>query len=282
MSPLTDSKRYSEEINTHGYTVVPNVISAELAVKAKTALDRIFTREKIIAPELDSAMHQVSFCIAHKERIFRSICQIPETLQLARSVLGNDCTLSVFNGISMKPHGDEQQLHIDQQGPAGEVELLNMLFPLDDFTRGNGCTRLIPGSHKLVHAVGTTADHRSTQFKHLEDQAIYMEIPVGSAIVYNGLIVHAGSRNRTDHPRRALIVSYCRQWIQPQWDFVKGMPRHILADFTEEERMLFGYYAEKPLIYDHKTAYVYSPSPFRKNLERVRRKADKLFSLFLR
>ena len=59
------------------------------------------------------------------------------------------------------------------------------MWAFDDFTKANGATRLIPGSHLL--------DAQTPP----DGPFVYAEMPAGSVMLYVGSIWHGGGANRT-------------------------------------------------------------------------------------
>src|SRR5206468_7796212 len=120
---------------------------------------------------------------------------------------------SSLNGMTMSPGGETQRLHLDQfEHTPGLVVNINATHALDDFTKANGCTRVVPFSQN--REIGTRIDHERD-----ERDAVYLEAPAGSVIAFNGGLVHAGSQNTTQGWRRCLHFCYCRPWARTQWDF---------------------------------------------------------------
>jgi ectoine hydroxylase-related dioxygenase (phytanoyl-CoA dioxygenase family) len=121
-------------------------------------------------------------------------------------------------------------------GPKGELEyLVNVMWPLTPFTAGNGGTRLWPGSH-LVQDVAELP----------EGDAIAPSLRPGDALLFLGSTLHGGGGNRTDRPRRGIIVSYCLGWLKPfelQWLIY---PPEIARNFDPELAALVGYAQHRP------------------------------------
>jgi hypothetical protein len=90
-------------------------------------------------------MHRAAYMLPQKNPLFRQIPLNPRVLPLMQEVLGSDCVLSSINGMTMSEGGKAQPLHLDQpQSVPGIVLNINALYTLDDFTRANGCTRVVP------------------------------------------------------------------------------------------------------------------------------------------
>jgi ectoine hydroxylase-related dioxygenase (phytanoyl-CoA dioxygenase family) len=231
---------HANALRSRGYTVIEGILDAEEVAEARTALDTILQREARLAPRRGwhNDVCRIAYALPQKHALFRSFCQREPLLSLMRAVLGPRCVLGSLNGFTMVPGGGDQKLHIDQaETVRGMVVAINALHTLDDFTRENGCTRLVPGSQDRPW----TGDPRA--LASAEAEAVFVEAPAGSLIVYSGGLWHAGSRNRTGGDRRAIHAFFAREWMQPQWDFPRSFSRGVIARLTPEQRQLFGFAA---------------------------------------
>jgi ectoine hydroxylase-related dioxygenase (phytanoyl-CoA dioxygenase family) len=234
----TDLVRKADQLRTRGYTIVRGALSPDEVVAARAALDAIFRRESALAPRRGwlTDAYRVAYMLPEKAAFFRSFCARDDLLALMRAVLGADCVLGSLNGLAMVPRGASQELHIDQtESVPGIVLTVNALYVLDDFSAETGATRLVPGSNDRVW----TGDR--SQIEAAEAEAIHLDAAAGSLIAYSGGSWHAGSRNRTDRPRRALHAFFARSWVRPHWDFPASLSRRVARDLDAEQRALLGY-----------------------------------------
>jgi hypothetical protein len=95
--------------------------------------------------------------------------------------------------------------HLDQ--------LPNVLLTLDAADEQNGCFRLIPGSHRRGMLPGREGEGvlgplftRPDQFD--ERRAVAAAVPAGSLVFFSPHSVHGSQPNRSDRPRRALVLTY--------------------------------------------------------------------------
>ncbi len=232
----------ARRIREHGYAVLPNLLTPAQVEEACRALDEVFTTEADIAAErlwLTDA-YRVAYMLPAKHVTFATLWDRPASVELARSVLGSDAVLAGFNGIAMLARGEGQSLHRDHPVPTPGVTLfVNIVCALDPFTRANGATRLVPGSHAWTEPGSTTItdDERTA----LEERAVTLEIAPGSAVAFDATLWHAAGRNATDGQRRALHMFFARPWVQPHWDFPASLPAQVAATFTDEQRTLLGF-----------------------------------------
>src|SRR6185295_7103526 len=110
-------EQHLDALRTQGFTVLPHVLPASEVHEARRALDEIFRREDAIAVERGwhTRTHRVSYMLAQKHRLFRTIFQKPTVLALMRAALGDNCILSSVNGFTTIPGGEQQELHLDQE-----------------------------------------------------------------------------------------------------------------------------------------------------------------------
>jgi ectoine hydroxylase-related dioxygenase (phytanoyl-CoA dioxygenase family) len=247
MHMSTSLDEHAFNLCTRGYAVIEGVLDKNQIAEAITALDEIFVREKELGPKRGwhNETYKVSYLLPQKHPLFRTFCLNDRLLPLMRRILGETCVLASLNGLSMTPGGKTQELHIDQnESTPGSVLYINALHALDDFTIENGCTRVVPYSHHRMW-------HKEIDKASIEREAVYLEAPAGSVIAYSGGLFHAGSRNKTDKPRRAIHPFFSRAWVRPQWDYSKSLSPDVIAQLSEEQKRLFGFYAQAGW-YDYK------------------------------
>jgi len=174
----------------------------------------------------------------HAEALVRN----PDVLTLAERMLLPWCeriALNLTQAIEIHPGAPAQFPHRDQDmwaGPKGSLEyLVNVMWPIDQFTEENGGTRLWPGSH---------ADQDAADLP--EEQAVVPEIAPGDALLFLGSTLHGGGGNCSTAPRRGVIVSYCLGWLKPfelQW---LVYPPAVARGFSPELAALVGYAQHRP------------------------------------
>ncbi|MGE0449050.1 MAG: phytanoyl-CoA dioxygenase family protein [Vicinamibacterales bacterium] len=225
-------------LESQGYTVLDGMLTPAEIDEARTELDALFRRESRVGAlhGWHNDTYRVAYMLPQKHPLFRRLLRNDRLLSFVRAALGPTCILSSMNGFTTTPGGAQQSLHIDQQESVpGTLLTINTLHVLDDFTRDNGCTRLVPGTHNR-RWTGSPADVESA-----EHDAIYIEAPAGSLVAYSGGLWHASSRNRTTRERRVLHAYFARDWVQPEWDFPGSLTGDVVESLTEDERRLMGF-----------------------------------------
>ena len=95
--------------------------------------------------------------------------------------------------------------HLDQ--------LPNVMLALDDADEGNGCLRVIAGSHAQGMLPGRegegTLGPLFTHPDHVDEaRSRSAEMPAGSLLFFSPHTVHGSQPNRSGRPRRALVLTY--------------------------------------------------------------------------
>jgi ectoine hydroxylase-related dioxygenase (phytanoyl-CoA dioxygenase family) len=91
--------------------------------------------------------------------------------------------------------------------------LPNAYLALDDATVGNGCLRIVRGSHTRGCLPGTADGSQLGGFftdpgSFDEALQVPLEVPAGSIVFFSPHVVHGSSPNQSGEPRRAWIVTY--------------------------------------------------------------------------
>lgn len=97
----------------------------------------------------------------------------------------------------------------------GITRAVSIGVALDPTTEANGCLRVIPGSHRVpAHALRAVADRPNIFGAELdpdlvdESQAVSLALAPGDVSVHHPNLIHGSGANRSDVPRRTLVVRY--------------------------------------------------------------------------
>ena len=216
--------RNAAELLEQGYTVVEAAAPLEL-------FERLRARIVECAIEVDAV--QTGMLLA-RGRVFEEAVCNPRVLALAELLCGKGFILSQMIGTA-RPQGDyglpvhtDYDLIRDPFPPHAQV--LTAVWACDDFTVEAGCTWVIPGSHRL---------RRHPQDGELEHEAVAVECPRGSILVWDGATWH-GSYSRTAPGERvALHVMFNRMALRPFEAY--DLPREVLDRNPPELRSLLGH-----------------------------------------
>jgi ectoine hydroxylase-related dioxygenase (phytanoyl-CoA dioxygenase family) len=167
---------------------------------------------------------------AHAERCLMH----PLASALAKHYLGKRIILSTGELMAIGPREVRQALHRDAASweraeQSGEL-LFSANIALTDFTRANGATVVVPGSHDW-----------DAEREPQDAQLAYAEMRAGSALLYNGRIIHGGGANETDHTRIGLYFGYIPNWLRPIENCAITHPRELLESLNPQTQRMLGY-----------------------------------------
>ena len=217
-----DEKRQLDE---SGYVRLEDFMSKDLLDELRRRVDEVFAEEGEHAGAEFKQEPQTRRLANLVDRggIFQEIIAVPRILECVAHVLGPEFKLSSLNARSANPRSDwVQPLHCDAGAVPDESGywVCNTIWMLDDFTRENGATRFVPGSHRWGKLPETALKDPSAS--HPEEALILGR--AGTVVVMNTHMWHGATANRSDSSRRALHVFYCRR-DKPQQQYQKKLLR---------------------------------------------------------
>jgi ectoine hydroxylase-related dioxygenase (phytanoyl-CoA dioxygenase family) len=236
-NPLPDLERHLERIATDGYTVLPNVIEADLLDEIDETLLRL-EREQHVLPATNRFEGVRTIRIYNLLSFGSPFDQIPvhpRVLPVVEGVLDPGLLISSLSSIAIGPDEDAQPLHADDQLiplPRPHVPIIcNTMWAITDFTEDNGATRLVPGSH--------LNDEAPDPFQQYPTVAAEME--KGSVLVWVGSLWHGGGANHTGARRVGIAMNYCAGYIRQQENQQLGLPPSLVRTFPRRLQELIGY-----------------------------------------
>ena len=179
--------------------------------------------------------------LASKSKSFASdvLCH-PLLLGICDAILLPSCgdyLLNLGHLMDRGPGAEAQVIHRDElvwsrfvPQPAPTLQVATMIA-LDPFTRSNGATEIVPGSHRWE--VDREPD---------EGEVATAVMPPGAAVVYLGSTLHRGGTNSTvDARRRGLHVSYVVGWLRTEENNVLATRPEIARTLPAKAQELLGY-----------------------------------------
>lgn len=162
--------------------------------------------------------------------IYRAICDRVLLPSCARYNLNLAHVINRGSGSDAQVFHRDEDVWVHMPSPRPELEVASMLA-LVDFTRDNGATMVVPGSHRWER------DRRPEP-----DEVAHAEMAAGSAVIYLGSTLHAGGANTTaDTWRRGGHVSYCLGWLRTEENNYLGTPPEVAATYPREVQEILGY-----------------------------------------
>ena len=149
--------------------------------------------------------------------------------------------LSAPAAISIGPGEVAQPLHPDDAiypMPRPHQELVvNVMWPLEEFTEANGATRIVAGSHRWI-------DERPDD----TTPTTMVEMPPRTALLYLGSVWHGGGANHTERARLGVVLHYASAWLRPVENHVLSVPPDMARNLPTRLAELLGYNIYPPFI----------------------------------
>jgi hypothetical protein len=155
------------------------------------------------------ALHPRFEALLDDERLVAPMC----------GLVGDDAVALFTDKLNLKRPREGSRFSWHQDSPywahfcAHLDRLPNVMVTLDDAHEGNGCFRVIRGSHTRGLLPGRSGEGRlGPLFTHPSAFDLREQVPAiapaGSAIFFSPHSVHGSEPNASDSPRRALVLTY--------------------------------------------------------------------------
>jgi ectoine hydroxylase-related dioxygenase (phytanoyl-CoA dioxygenase family) len=223
-----------------GYVSIADAISPGDVNKARGELDAILESTPRGRDDFEGRQTQRVYALFAKTRTLDVMATHPTVLEILDRVLGH-YHLSAPAAIAIGPGQGDQPLHPDDAiypiaRPHPEF-VVNVMWPLVDFTVANGATRIVVGSHRWTD-----------QFPEPSTPTTAVEVPAGSALIYLGSVWHGGGANRTDATRLGVVLHYAAGWLRQVENHVLAVSPETVATLTPRLQELLGYNIYPPFI----------------------------------
>ena len=176
--------------------------------------------------------------LVNKGSVFDIFYTTPKVLAAIAHVLGGDIKLSSLNYRAAIPGDGLQKLHVDwaERVDPGDYRVCNSIWLLDDFTKENGSTRIVPGTN----LTGTLPQEVLEDPMAPHPDEILIEAPKGTVVIFNSHTWHGGTKNLTNKPRRAIHSYFCRRDQPQQIDQLKYIKEETRERIGEAAQHLIG------------------------------------------
>jgi len=236
------------QIKKNGYVLLNDVLDNKLCEMYKNMLNQDigkYSKFHANSQKTDHGlnnkdMEKIVYNLHNKRIEYFDLCDHPKVFPIIKKMLqegsyqnSNQFNLLGFDARNPSKNSKPQQLHLDSSLPGqGRFALMMVaIFMLDDFTKDNGTTRIVPGSH-------LRSDYSENNKEY--DNEISIEAKQGSVLIFDGSIWHGGGKKISDDSRWAIIPSYGRSFIKPAFNFSENIPSDIFNQLTDERKKLLG------------------------------------------
>ncbi len=209
--------------------MVDPLTSPDELAALRPAYDRLFEKDAV------AAQHRIELSGTDLPQVLdveRYAPELGETAafqrasDVARQLLGPDAVGTGMHAIR-KPGrtGAETPWHQDEAywDPARDHFAISVWIPLQPVTEANGCMQFQPRSNRLPVLDHRLVDPATEGLVLVDDSAVtdpvVCPLPLGGATVHGNRTVHYTGPNRSEEPRRALIMSFAspsRARVEPR------------------------------------------------------------------
>jgi ectoine hydroxylase-related dioxygenase (phytanoyl-CoA dioxygenase family) len=157
--------------------------------------------------------------VQHLDPGINALVRDPRVVNPIRDILGQEEIAVWTNKLNLKRAGEGSGFSWHQDSPywvhdSGHVDLLpNVYVAFDDANLANGCLQVIDRSHVDGCLPGTSNGTQLGGFFtdpgcFSEADAVPLEVKAGSMAFFDAHIIHGSEPNRSDRPRRAIVMTY--------------------------------------------------------------------------
>ncbi len=235
----------SRQLIEQGYAIVRNAVPTALVEQILGEFGDRFDKTPFSVGAFHGEWTKRFHGLLKRAPATRDLVMHPQIVEAARTILGQWCDfpqLNLSQGLSIYPGAPAQIPHRDQTmwpAPKGEMEFsFNVMWPLDPFTANNGATRVWPHTH----------DEHQTYKMSVDDlgEPLVAEMAPGDVFVFLGSVLHAAGANRSDQPRRGIIISYSLGWLRTYENQNLTYDRDFARTLEPELAAMIGYRWQRP------------------------------------
>ena len=210
---LEDEQR--EFFDRNGYLVVRQALPADMVQRVTAACDRIAQKDRKEGSRRTSLDN-----VLPENDVFLSLLTWDATVPLVVQLLSYDIRLAKSHLIYKYPdpqdaepstnwHRDFMESPFDLGPHRYPRMLIKIAYQLTATSALSGNTILLPGSNNLTRRL------QIPEGRNDPDGAVELELQAGDAFLFESRTFHRVGLNRTDVPRKCLMMGYSYGWISP-------------------------------------------------------------------
>jgi ectoine hydroxylase-related dioxygenase (phytanoyl-CoA dioxygenase family) len=231
-----------------GAVIVANLLSNDLVHRLRADLDTVTQNMHVGTRSGDPIVEK--FWGTHTKRFGRLAQRSPAFIEVLthplmtaisnKLLLDNavDWWLNSAQMMVIGPGENAQVLHRDVNNwpffetPESPEVTVSWMLALGEFTKENGATNVVPGSHLWSDFSDRSCDHLVVQ----------AEMAPGSGFLYAGRALHGGGANTSvDNWRMGMHVSHVVGWLTPEEALPIANPWELVRKFSPEVQRRLGW-----------------------------------------
>ncbi|MEB2604807.1 phytanoyl-CoA dioxygenase family protein [Burkholderia cenocepacia] len=241
------ASRHQVELETQGWTLVPDIVPPALVDELNAALVPSLARRDAIRIRnglMDNCNGTAHHVLADAPCYVDLLANFEKLDSLLIEFFGGKYILNSYGGfindtdLSTYAHHTHRDIRFHS---TAKRFMLNTLVMLDDFTVENGATLILSGSQNQPE-------------KPADDTFRAHADPItgrcGAVLLFDSRIWHAAGTNRTAFPRRALTLTFTCPFFKQQLDYPRLFGYANAADCSDYLRQVIGFNARTPASLD--------------------------------
>ena len=198
-------------LRADGFLRFGKVLTDDELAEAREHVDRVVAA-RVAGGERPEYIYAIHAC----DEYFGRLASHPRLLDILEPVLGPDIVL-LSTHLLCKPPEDGHAVAWHQDGafaPLEPMSLVSLYLALDDCDAGNGCMRMLPGSHRGGPVAHDTIRDGAAARKQIPQaiidayEPVPMELRAGECSLHLPWVIHGSESNRSDRRRAGLPMRY--------------------------------------------------------------------------
>jgi len=247
----TDKNWLSKTLNAlriDGYAILENILEKDFIKKTQ---DAMYGVQKKIHQEIgldrlrEAGELGVLRIMARYDNFFLQYLETSEMLEIIDQTVSPTAVLHLQNGFilpSFSANGTplvfQNAFHMDFPRYLNNyLASMNAFFTISAFTKENGATLFVPGSHQKPDRP-TDEDIRS--------KTHYAECAAGSLFMFDSTLYHAAGKNISGQDRLSINHQFTRSFLKQQIDYVRALGNDLISIQKPRTQQLLGWYTRIP------------------------------------
>jgi ectoine hydroxylase-related dioxygenase (phytanoyl-CoA dioxygenase family) len=242
-------EQHSKNMRVYGYSVVPQMMNDVVVASFKARVEDLWAAnqdQKFFGrPERDSNDKMI-YNLQNRAKEFIDILGNSFVERICMALLNDeyyrflpgDLPNYILSYYNARSSGTKLDLHIDSYipNPGRFVSAMQVAYLLDDMDESNGCTIVVPGSHR-------SGEYTDRELVNVEP----VVAKSGDLVIWDSRLWHGTRENKVGASRWALIATFTRWWMKQAMDIPKGIPESIYRELTDRQKALMGFCSIPPV-----------------------------------
>lgn len=229
-------------IDHNGYIILEDMLDTTEILQLKNDLEPYFNDRVVSQAQFFGFRTKRIEALLNKSNIVQKMSTDKNVNNVVQHILGEHCdsyNLNLTQGIRINPNERAQILHPDSAMFPIENKpfefMVNAIWAYSDFTKENGATLVVPGSHKW-------SPDRSPK----DEEIFAATMKAGSVLIYHASLLHGGGANTSNESRTGIAISYCLGWLRQSENQYLSYTLDDVNKFSLKLQRLIGYNVHRP------------------------------------